>query len=435
MKSKNILVKILRLSCLGYLCSLSLSCSRVAVYPQPRIPVSTVDTLDDIPLKTHNSTAMLSLEAPLRCNIDTDKIQLIKSVSYEDNLFVLKRTDEKDNIPRYEVTGFSFEKAEASKALSILVKELNIRVIAKDDPYLEMSAEGLKGELPDIVNTITDAADIFYVYDDKHKVLELKKVAPFNLQIPHNDYVILAILDAMRGAGMQNITVDWEDKAILFDADKKMMRKVEKIINSFEGEPLMLALDTSVYRFYPNWGPKEVAWQEMLRVFDRKDIKMTIEGVMGKMLVTSPEINHRTLLNFMNSYGIATKLSEGVFVVPDQWKSRFDVGRCGRVDTGEADLSILAESKISPDKRIETNITLDTSGGEITRFNPKHRLGENYLIIGIPTKLVDPDDYHAEIVILMTPRLIKLVKKEPIALPEEKQEDWSGDWLMNLMNK
>ena len=428
-------IKVISFSCIIFLV---LSCSQVAVYPEPRILVSTVEQAKpkEDNFKTHTTTKLLSLEAPLRCNVAIDNQKLIKTIPYDDKAFVLKRADINNQLPKYQVEGFSFNKMEASKAITKLAKEIDIRVIARDEPYLEMSAEGLKGELSEIVEMITDASDVFYNYDRKHKVLELKRRASFKLMMPENDFVILAALDAMRGANINNIVVDWEDKALLFDADKKTIRKVERMIEAFDNEPSLLAFDIAVYRFYPTKGLKEIQWQDIPKVFGRDKIKATINGVIGRMAVTAPEINHEFLIEFMNNYGAATKLSEGVLVVPNKWKSRFDVGRCGRADVGEADLSILAESLILPNRRIEAQITLDTSGGEIARFNPKNRLGENYLIIGLPTKMLDPLAQDAETIVLMTPRLIKVVQKEQAKTTEaEPEQNWSGDWLMNLIGK
>lgn len=438
--NNTLFLKILLVTGFIYGSFLISSCNKIAVYPRPIIPVSALAEPQETIIHTHKTTSILSLEAPLRCNIETKKQNLIKTISYNDNLFVLEKTDWTDPLPRYEVTGFSFKKMEAEKAVELLVKEIGIRVIAKDEPYLEMSAEGLKGELTDIIDMITSAAEVFYRYDKNHQVLEIKKRADFKLNIPHNDLVILAVLDALRGSGVRDLVVDWEDKALLFSADAETQRKVETLIKAFDEEPLMLVFDTSVYRFYPNEISKEVQWQEMLRVFGREKIKMSLSGVMGKMLITSSEINNLSLMEFMNNYGSATKLSEGLLVVPNKWKSRFDVGRCGRSDTGEADLSILAESFILPNRRIETNITLDTTAGEITRFNPKHRLGENYLIIGIPSKLLDSQAKDAETVILMTPRLIKIIKEEEqvvsAAKSDQKEEEKGlSNWLIDLMNK
>ena len=80
-------------------------------------------------------------------------------------------------------------------------------------------------------------------------------------------------------------------------------------------------------------------------------------------------------------------VAEGKFVVPNLWFSRFDIGKCGRRDSIEADLSILAKASLEKGNRIFSDITLEATNGQITHFDVRSRLGENFLIIGIPIQI------------------------------------------------
>ena len=71
--------------------------------------------------------------------------------------------------------------------------------------------------------------------------------------------------------------------------------------------------------------------------------------------------------------------------MPNSWRSRFDVGRCGRREDPESDLSILSKATLDENNRLSTEITLDTLRGELTKFDVRNRFGENFLIIGIPS--------------------------------------------------
>jgi hypothetical protein len=100
-------------------------------------------------------------------------------------------------------------------------------------------------------------------------------------------------------------------------------------------------------------------------------------------------------------------VSEGRFVVPNLWFSRFDVGKCGKRDDIEANLSILARASFEQGDRLFSNITLETTDGQITEFNIRSRLGENFLIIGLPNEIFGADAPKSETIIFMVPRIIR----------------------------
>ena len=126
-------------------------------------------------LRTPDGANMLDLETPLRCNVNWQTQQLILTLPFNNSAFKLKPVTPSDDLPRLEVTGFTFDTMPAEKALAKLLKEADIRLAAKDAPYASISGEDLKGELTDIVNMITSAAGIFYRYDAQNKILTLSR--------------------------------------------------------------------------------------------------------------------------------------------------------------------------------------------------------------------------------------------------------------------
>jgi len=91
---------------------------------------------------------------------------------------------------------------------------------------------------------------------------------------------------------------------------------------------------------------------------------------------------------------------------------------CSKEDRLETDLRILTQAtyrKYDFEKdHIDVELALRTKKGEITNFDLPARLNENLLIIGIPTHyfiegeatIIPP---QAELVVLLTPRLINIV--------------------------
>ena len=192
------------------------------------VPVYTavVDKKSYPSIRTTKGATNLDLEAPLRCFVNWDTQEMISTVPYNMKAFQLIRNGKNDMLPRYEVNGFSFETMPAEQALLKLTKEADLKLVAKDAPYSSISAENLRGDFSEVVNMITDAAEIYYTYNATNKTLRISRKANFSLYVPQSKTIMLAILDVLRGAGITDFTADFDDYSITFDADFELRNQI-----------------------------------------------------------------------------------------------------------------------------------------------------------------------------------------------------------------
>lgn len=360
-------------------------------------------------IRTPKGAQLLDLESPLRCSVNWSSQQMISTIPYNLTAFNLVRNGNNDLLPRFEVTGFSFETMPAEKALRKLTKEAGIKLVAKDAPYSSISAENLRGELSEVINMITEAAEIYYTYNANNKTLRISRKANFSLYVPKSRPILLAILDVLRGAGITNFTADFDDFSITFNADYELKNHILNLIGYFEENPILLAFDVRVFTIYPYNG-QDIEWQKMFNVFDYNSVKSTRTGVLGKILTTSNDINIGSLNAFLGQQARVEPVAEGKFVVPNLWFSRFDIGKCANRRSMETDLSVLAKASFEQNDKIFSNITLESRDGEITQFEIRSKLGENYLIIGIPNGIFGVSKPKSETIVFMVPRIIRTLK-------------------------
>lgn len=360
-------------------------------------------------IRTPKGASQLDLESPLRCFVNWNTQQMISTIPYNVSAFNLIRNGKNDILPRFEVTGFSFETMPAEKALRKLTKEAEIKLVAKDAPYASISAENLRGEFSEVVDMITQAAEVYYTYNANNKTLRISRKANFSLYVPQSRPILLAILDVLRGAGITDFTADFDDYSITFDADYELKNQVANLINYFEENPILIAFDVKVFTIYPYNG-QDIQWQNMLNIFDFGTIKSAKTGVLGRVLTTSDDININSLNNFLGQQARIEPVAEGKFVVPNLWFSRFDIGKCASRQSMEADLSILAKASFEQNDKIFTNLTLEAKDGEITQFDIRSKLGENFLVIGIPNAIFGVDKPKSETIVFMVPRIIRTLK-------------------------
>ncbi len=375
----------------------------------PSYSVNVIPPENPLMIKTPKGASSLDLETPLRCSVNWKTQEMISTIPYNIKAFNLVRNGTNDLLPRFEVTGFSFETMPAEKALLKLCKEAGIKLVAKDAPYASISAENLRGELSEVINMIADAAEIYYTYNANNKTLRISRKANFSLFVPQSRPILLAILDVLRGAGITDITSDFEDYSISFEADFELRNKILNLINYFEENPILVAFDVNVFRIYP-YNNQDVNWQPILKVFDYGTIKSAKTGVLGRVLTTSDDINIETLSAFLKQQAQVVPVAEGKFVVPNLWFSRFDIGKCGSRQSPENSLSILAKASFEQQDKIFSNITLEGRDGQITQFSIRSRLGENFLIIGIPNEIFGVKSPKSETIVFMVPRIIRTLK-------------------------
>lgn len=360
-------------------------------------------------IRTPDGANALDLETPLRCNVNWQTQQLILTLPFNNSAFKLQRVTPSDSLPRLEVTGFTFETMPAEKALVRLTKEADITLTAEDAPYPAISGEDLKGELTDVVSMITEASGVFYTYDSAKKVMTLSRRDEFVVYVPKTRPIMLALLDVLRGAGITDMTTNWSDYSITLKADTELKAKIKQLIAYFESNPTLIAYDVSVFKIYPYDGC-DVEWKGLLDAFDFGSITTAQTGVIGRVLTTTNEINIETLRRFLGAKANIVPVSEGKFIVPNLWLSRFDVGKCGHMECPESDLSILAKASVDKTNHITSDVTLEVTNGQISQFKVRNKLGENFMIIGLPNEIFGQKDERSETVIFMVPRLIKTLK-------------------------
>ena len=362
-------------------------------------------------LRTIHRANVLDLETPLRCNVNWKTQEMVQILPHNNVSFKIERNDINDKLPDFEVRHFDFDNLTADQALLKLTKEAGITLVAKDAPYPSLYGKDLNGSFKEVLDVITKSADLFYRYDAKTNSLILSRRASFTMYMPSSRTLVLGFLDVLRGAGITDMVTNWRDYNITFEANLETINKIKSLIADFENNPTMIMYDVSVFRVIAN-EPCGIVWNDLLKDFKFGSIATAQTGVIGRMLTVTNDISKEQLQKFVSKYGSIQDVSEGHFVVPTQWFSRFDVGRCGKLENMEYPLSVLARAALEKNNRIYSEITLDTTEGEITKFKVRNQLGENFLIIGLPSEIFGPAKEGTETIVFIVPRLVRMLKTD-----------------------
>lgn len=385
---------------------------------------------------TTDTARRFSVELPKRCEVDWNNQSVVSVVPSE--RIEMVRLGAGDPLPELQVSDYEFKDLTVKNALDKLLDGTDISVVEQGALYEKITGTISTGELSDAVELMTKMGRVYYSYDAQNGELNLSHRGKWLIKMPQNQTIIMALLDAMHGADMRNLLVDWSDKTVVFEGIYQTEREVAKIIADISGKKYMLAWDIDVYRVYPRTD-NPIVWMNLLPAFGEKNIKMSIPGVVGRALVVGPEINTKTLQEFLGQQANVVLISQGTFAIPNGWQSRFDIGQCGREERLETDLVIGATGTYGDfggRDKIDAKIVLRTSQGELSSFNIPSTVGDNYVIIGIPTHsfvttpetLVSP---FAELVVFMSPRVISIADNAGLAQSNELIGDALRDFLQD----
>lgn len=385
---------------------------------------------------TTDTARRFSIDLPKRCTVDWDN-QTVLSVVPEEKIEIV-RLAKGDALPDLKVSDFEFKKLTVKQALDKLLEGTEISVVEDEDLFEKISGSIKSGALSDAVELMARMGRVYYTYDEQNAEIHLKHRGKWLVKMPKNEAIIMALLDAMRGADVRNLLVNWHDKTVAFEGNYQTEREVARIIADIAAKKYMIAWDIDVYRVYPRTD-NPIIWMNLLPAFGDKNVKMSIPGVVGRALVVSPEINTKTLQEFLAQQANVVLISQGSFSIPNGWQSRFDIGQCSKEERLETDLVIGATAvygDYAGSKKIDAKIVLRTSNGELSSFTIPSDLGDNYVFIGIPTHsfvttpetLISP---FAELVVFMSPRIVSIVDA-PVGV---SGQPLSGDALRAFLNE
>ena len=383
---------------------------------------------------TTDTAQHFALDLPKRCTVDWNN-QSVVSVVPEEKIEIV-RLSAGDALPDLKVSDYEFKEIDVKEALNNLLEDTDISIIEDQKMFQKISGSISTSSLTDAVELMTKLGHVYYSYDAEFGEIHLTGRGKWMIKMPKDETIIMAILDAMRGADVRNLLVNWQEKTVVFEGDYQTEREVSKILADVASKKYVLAWDIDVYRVYPKTD-NPIVWMDMLPAFGENNIHMSIPGVVGRALIVSPEINTKTLQEFISQQASIVLVSQGTFAIPNGWQSRFDIGQCGKEDRLETDLIIGATGtygNYGGYKKIDAKIVLSTSNGQLSSFKIPSNIGENYVIVGIPTHsfvttpetLISP---FAELVVFMSPRLISIVDAG------RKATQLSGDELRDFLNQ
>ena len=357
-------------------------------------------------LKNKQTTRYLDVELPFRCSTSSlnEGEGIVSSIALSKFDFSVRLPGHSAVLPRYYVNGFSFKNKTADVAITDLVKDAGIKVVAEEGAYPTLSANDLKGELIGVLEQLARQGNLFYTYKSDDKLLFLSHKAKGVIQVPQNKLVLMAVLDALNGAHLEPIEIDWDKYQIVLNLTRYELEESQKLMARMIKERYILAAQMKLYTI-KTLGPKS-HWQKVFDKFGQREFAKIQNGLVGQAVSLSSGVSEKTFTSTMNQYFSSSLVATGKVVVPSGWKTHFDFNQCV-TKMPYPGLSVKMRTSVKKKNNAQTVLTLDTPDGEVASFDFDNELDQKIAIIGVPI----PGGNNQELLILLQFQFIQLIKK------------------------
>lgn len=362
-----------------------------------------LNVMADIRVRKASPAVYADMEMPFRCVLaGTDKrISNTIVLSADDFSFVPMQSG--DPLPRYAVNGYTFSNKPVDAVLAELLKEAGIKVAAPQTEYTILDGKNVRGELSSVVAQLAEVGDVFYNYKSSTKLLTILRRGEFVLNVPQNKPVLMAVLDSLRGSGIENLNVDWEKYQIKMIVSPEELQKAKKLVRQILDESYLLAVDIEGYQAIPQQGAGE--WQSVLN--QSSGILASINrAVVGRSVVLKSRSNVSEFLDKVRTVYQLDPLVGGQAVVANGWQMRFNVNECSNNTLPYEHVSLVMSTKIKDQSNERTKVTLHTASGILSTFDVSSALNQEVVLLGIPTKVG-----NAELLFTLKFSLIRLIQK------------------------
>lgn len=343
------------------------------------------------------------LEMPFRCVLSGADKEISHTIVLTPDDFSFLPFRGRDPLPRYAVSGYSFENKPVNEALGELLAPLDIKVVAPKTEYPYLDAQEVKGELASVVAQLAEAGDVFYTYKASVKTLTLLRRDEYVLTIPKYKPVLMAMLDALRGSGIENLTVDWERYQIHLVVSTEELQKAQQLVRKILSDSYLLAADIEAYQVTPVSDKSN--WQTVL-ADNSKLLGSVGRAVIGRSVILRSRADAASFLNKVRNQYQVTPLVGGQAVVPNGWQMKFNVNECSNNTLPYPDMSVVMKTRIKDQSNEHTEVTLNTANGILSTFDLSSSLNQEIALIGIPTKVG-----NTELLFVLKFSLVRFIQK------------------------
>ena len=353
-------------------------------------------------VKAASPAVYVDMETPFRCVPPTMEKQISDTIVLTPDDFSFVPLQTGDLLPRYAVNGYNFTDKPLDDVLCKLLEPAGITVKAPVVEYNELTGRQVRGELSSVVEQLVDAGDMFYTYKDSTKTLTLLQRAEFGLNVPKNKVVLMAVLDALRGSQITDLSVDWEKYQIRMIVAPEELKKAKALIDQILNDSYLLAAEIQGYQAVPL---ARTGWQGVLNRIAHK-LATIGRAVVGRSVVLSSKSKVEDFMRQAAKTYQLDPIVAGEAVVPNGWQMRFNVNECANYRLPFPQMFLVLKTHIKNEQTLRTQVTLYSGSNVMTSFDVPSSLNQEVVLLGLPTKVG-----QTEMLFLLRFDLVRFVKK------------------------
>lgn len=244
--------------------------------------------------------------------------------------------------------------------------------------YGAVTIYGLSGNLPDIVEKLSKTIGFFYTYKDKSLTITQDQQFVVSLPPAVAEDTFAGMANTVTAIGGYGIYLDRVARTLMFRANRNGLDRIEQFLKHVRDNRTMIVYDTVIYQVDLNDRDQMgIEWSSLNASLLSGGAGAIAGGVQAAFSYTKRNFTQQMLLSFLSNYGTVKRISQPRLTVLMGSKGYFRQGQSTTYvskignNFGTALNSVTVETA-SINTGIEMNVNGDVDGNTVyTRVNMK----------------------------------------------------------------
>lgn len=302
-----------------------------------------------------------------------------------EDAFIFRSAETSERLPDKMISNINMNELSVTDAMQLLLNGtgISLTVLGANkvaDAYGSVTVYGLSGNLPDVMEKLSNSIGFYYTYQDK--TLTISNDRQFLVTLPPAiaEDTYAGITNTIQNIGGHSIFLDRLARTLMFRANRTGFERVDRFLKHVRETRVMIVYDATIYQVDLNDSDQlGIAWSN-LNASGTSAITggaAITGGVSTAFKFVSKNLTQQILVSFLSSYGTVIRVAQPRLTVLmggkgffRQGESRTYVSKVGQ-NIGATVNSVSVETA-NLNTGLEMSINGDVDGGTVySRVNLK----------------------------------------------------------------
>lgn len=266
--------------------------------------------------------------------LNSAKQPAIVDVPVDKNMLIPQPLEQSTPLPDIRVENFNSVGATMFQAFRLLLQDTGISVVA--DPRvsdIRLNTVDLSGNLQEVLDTLSEAAGIFYTYKDKS--LKISTERNFIVSLPPLGEGFDAVATVIENLGGLNVSADKFSRSITFRSNRQNYETISAYLENIRKSKVLIVFETYFFEVQLTDARQVgIEWDQFdINVSPSTDLNLdartssdTDNAISFGVAYTSAQLNVEAAVEFLQTQGNVEIISKPTLTVVSGSAATFEIG-------------------------------------------------------------------------------------------------------------